>query len=283
MIRSPVIITGMHRSGTTLLTDMLLNMGLFVGDKYGKNKEDFFFQRRNEWLMRRSGGGWDYPEPSRSLLDNIEVTRHMVSLFQNDVNSYLFNSHQKVISAGAAWGWKDPRMVFTFPLWDKVFPGSRLLYIKRNGVDVANSLHVRAKRQGGLLGVDSIPIKLKLTNVFLRYERYVYESVRCANLSSAYKLWEEYTLEAEKLFNSYTGHKMTVKYEEFLEDPESTLERVAEFCDLDVYDKDCVSELTRKIDSSRKYAFLSDKRLLSFYDDVKDRSLMKVLGYDSLC
>ena len=40
------------------------------------------------------------------------------------------------------WGWKDPRNVFTLPLWLRVFPEAKIIYIVRNGVDVAASLLV---------------------------------------------------------------------------------------------------------------------------------------------
>lgn len=39
----PIIIVGMHRSGTTMITKMLENLGLFVGDQKEINNEALFF------------------------------------------------------------------------------------------------------------------------------------------------------------------------------------------------------------------------------------------------
>ena len=36
MNQQPIIILGMHRSGTTMITKMLENLGLFVGAENGK-------------------------------------------------------------------------------------------------------------------------------------------------------------------------------------------------------------------------------------------------------
>src|SRR5213078_1316124 len=44
------------------------------------------------------------------------------------------------------WGWKDPRTVFTLPLWLQLFPKAKIINIVRNGVDVASSLSVREQK-----------------------------------------------------------------------------------------------------------------------------------------
>jgi hypothetical protein len=39
----PVIILGMHRSGTTMVTKLLEEVGLFVGDRLDENHEAVLF------------------------------------------------------------------------------------------------------------------------------------------------------------------------------------------------------------------------------------------------
>jgi len=48
---SPIIIIGMSRSGTSMLTRMLDELGLFVGKKLTKNHEALFFRKINDWLL----------------------------------------------------------------------------------------------------------------------------------------------------------------------------------------------------------------------------------------
>ena len=56
---SPIIIVGMHRSGTTMITDMLQQLGLFMGWVLQENSEALFFVQRNERLMNACGGSWE--------------------------------------------------------------------------------------------------------------------------------------------------------------------------------------------------------------------------------
>lgn len=43
MYHQPIIILGMHRSGTTMITQLLENLGLFVGTEKEVNHEALFF------------------------------------------------------------------------------------------------------------------------------------------------------------------------------------------------------------------------------------------------
>ena len=49
---SPIIIAGMHRSGTSMVTNILKKLGLTIGSKLDSNHESIFFQRINIWYPR---------------------------------------------------------------------------------------------------------------------------------------------------------------------------------------------------------------------------------------
>ena len=51
----------MHRSGTTMLSKLLEQFGLFVGSKKEENDESLFFYKLNEWLLRQANASWDNP------------------------------------------------------------------------------------------------------------------------------------------------------------------------------------------------------------------------------
>ena len=55
--------------------------------------------------------------------------------------------YRSVHSLPFAWGWKDPQTIFTLPLWLKLFPDAKLIYLTRNGVDVAASLLTREQKR----------------------------------------------------------------------------------------------------------------------------------------
>ena len=115
---SPVIIIGMHRSGTTMITRLLESLGLFVGHNKESNHEAIFFHRINLWIASQCGGFWDHPEPIHELVENRDI-RPMVT---NYIDGYLLQSPRTVSFLGwrkylryrnprnldVPWGWKSP-------------------------------------------------------------------------------------------------------------------------------------------------------------------------------
>src|SRR5690606_5568565 len=115
---SPVILIGMHRSGTTLLAEALSRLGVFMGPESSSHSEALFFHELNVRMMHTSGGSWEYPEPIDRFL-GVDTLRRL----QAEYLEGLFSSPQSVFYLGVkryfqyrslykldfAWGWKDPR------------------------------------------------------------------------------------------------------------------------------------------------------------------------------
>ena len=59
--KSPVIISGMHRSGTGLLSEILESHKVFLGKYKQENNESLFFLNLNRWLMSLIDTSWDNP------------------------------------------------------------------------------------------------------------------------------------------------------------------------------------------------------------------------------
>jgi hypothetical protein len=289
----PIVILGMHRSGTTLLVSLLQRLGLFCGMKMGKNQEALFFQRRNEWLMRRSGGAWDNPTPTKFIIENNRLRSQAVGILGQAVNSWRFSEFvglKKYLADSASslhsipWGWKDPRTIFTFPLWREVFPQTRVLYIRRNGVDVAASLFTRQQlilKGSGRTSLSIPPLLERLKGAFSPVEWYVLQSPRCCSVEGAFGLWEEYMLEAETLFSGYDGGKLAVSYEHFLSNPKTVLEQIGAFCELPASEKQ-ISDAAKTVTAERAFAFAQNRELWDFYLSVKNNHLMQKLGYGSV-
>ena len=64
---SPIIIAGMHRSGTSMVTNILKKLGLTIGSKLDSNHESIFFQRINIWMMSLLGSSWDSPKKFENI------------------------------------------------------------------------------------------------------------------------------------------------------------------------------------------------------------------------
>jgi len=285
----PVIIIGMHRSGTTMLVKALKQLGFFAGAQMGVNQEAFFFQARNEWILRMAGGAWDYPLPVKALLKSEILMNEVVSKLKQGISSNefkeftgkgVFDSERPLMS----WGWKDPRTIFLLPCWLKLFPRAKILYIIRNGVDVAQSLTVRQENDlgsGGKGPLTKQSLLWKIRNLFLPVERYVLHSARCLSIDESFKLWEEYVSEAELQYDQFQGDKMKVRYEDILGSPNKILNDIARFSGLDCT-PGSIDEVAGGFNASRVYSFMSNDKLLAFYNEKKTGKLMQKLGYGSI-
>ena len=66
----PVILLGMHRSGTAMIARLLDALGLFQGSELQEDHESTWFLEINDLLLRRVNAAWDNPDPICSFLEN---------------------------------------------------------------------------------------------------------------------------------------------------------------------------------------------------------------------
>src|SRR5699024_2516440 len=99
-------------------------------------------------IFNELGGRWDNPPNMHVLLNDVSYLEKVVSFLKENINSkqfaqYLYpfkNLDVLENNRNRAWGWKDPRNVYTLPIWLRLFPKAKVIFIKRHGVDVAASL-----------------------------------------------------------------------------------------------------------------------------------------------
>ena len=57
-----IVVLGMHRSGTSLVTRLLVEMGVYMGPRLDvRNWEDADFQKTNQTILDMAGGNWGKP------------------------------------------------------------------------------------------------------------------------------------------------------------------------------------------------------------------------------
>ncbi len=268
--KPPILIVGMHRSGTSLLTGLLRRLGLITGWSLS-NEESVFFHLLNLEIERATGGRWDDPTPIERAAADPNVLAYLLPRLRRELASvrvafYLgarrFWRQRSLEDLDQPWGWKDPRNTFTFDIWRYLFPGARILHIYRCGVDVAASLRARERsRVQALSG---------------------YASPRCRTLHGAFSLWREYVDKAFSLLPD-GGEKdiLHVRYEDFLASPKVVLTEMVEFCGL----QPCLrvwEKVIAQVNPERAFAFRKDPELWAFYEEVKGDSWMVRLGYGNL-
>ena len=134
-----LIISGAHRSGTSLVADLMRQAGVHVGDRLlgpaaGNPRghfEDRDFYELHERALARQGRSF--------LLDAADGLGG-------------FDAAETAVASGLIaargdrplWGWKDPRTVLFLDDWDRLVPQACYLFVYRHPLEVVLSLLRRA-------------------------------------------------------------------------------------------------------------------------------------------
>ncbi|MCC0176132.1 sulfotransferase [Waterburya agarophytonicola K14] len=136
--RNVVVITGMHRSGTSLTTSLLQSAGIFVGDRLlGDNLsnprghfEDLDFAEFHQSILQSQGvcsEGW---------IDN--TSKEIQPKYLEKARDLIEQRNEHLV-----WGWKDPRTALFLDFWSELIPDAKYIFIYRSPWEVADSLYRR--------------------------------------------------------------------------------------------------------------------------------------------
>jgi hypothetical protein len=218
-------IVGMHRSGTSLVTQSMHELGVYLGDESDllppssdDNCDGYWENRRfleiNEAILRTFGGTWKAPpEFPSDWLDRKEVMN-------------LHREAEKLISefqGKAPWVWKDPRTTLTIPFWLRLMPDLRLVVCLRHPLEVAQSLSART-------------------------QEYVSQVETVV-------LWERYYRSVIPLLD--TGSALVTHYSSHFYDARSELSRIAEFIGISI-DPDRLTAAAGIVDPTLYRGFIPD-------------------------
>ena len=288
--RPPIIIIGMSRSGTSMLTRMLEELGLFVGWRKTRSHEALFFQELNKWLLEQSSGGLENPSSIRYILEDKEARGLFVDFIRYvmktpRVISFLgmrkYLHHRNPTGLDIPWGWKDPRNTYTLPIWLDIFPQAKIIHICRHALDVVNSL--RTRRERGLSRLKERHVWLKplywyyLMLKFIPTKRkFIY--LRCASLENGLSMWEEYVQEARTHMRNLQDRAIEVKYEELLSEPNRILKDLLNFCGLQSTDQD-IERVSKLVKEERAYAYRNNPELDAFATQTHVAQRLRIYGY----
>jgi hypothetical protein len=157
-----IIVTGMHRSGTSCIAGLLTLCGFSLGtshpllnesrpDNVKGHFENLGAVAINETILRRAGGSWSAPPPQEKIVLAGEELAEDIRLFSETFNGAIV---------------KDPRTCLTISLWERHCASSleSIVLCLRHPSGVAISLLKR----------DNIPIEAGL-ELWARYNASVIE------------------------------------------------------------------------------------------------------------
>ena len=134
----PLVLTGMHRSGTSLLASIMQHAGVAIGDRLlgatATNErghfEDLDFLDWHEAVLADNGRTWYDVDPG----DHLEVSEARRLAAER-----LIGQRSQL----QQWGWKDPRSCLFLGFWSKLLPDARYVFIYRRPDAVLSSLRRR--------------------------------------------------------------------------------------------------------------------------------------------
>ena len=206
-----VCILGMHRSGTSMLANLIKNMGIYMGeinDLYEETvyNQDGHFELKqivdlHDQILKHYNRSW-YDVASF----NIDLDESFIKICKEKIKGILSDYLQDK----EYFGIKDPRMCIMLPLWEAVFAELdyqvQYIIITRNPVEVSKSLKKR----------DGLP------------------------LFYGEKLWCYYNNE---LLKHIKGRKVfLVNYDKILQNKE-WINKLFEF----IYEKSCQEQILQKV------------------------------------
>lgn len=191
-----IVILGMHRSGTSMVSGIINKLGVFGGDAMALEQaskwnpkgywESPELRHANNRILSAVGRRWDRVHALDEAM--LESQRERISAICKELQPILqaFGQH-------GDWAVKDPRMCLLLPVWRGFLRNPVAVLVVRNPVEVAESLHKR----------DQLP--------------YV----------AGVALWEFYTRAA--LRHSRGMPRFLVDYNALLDDPAAEIERLRSF------------------------------------------------------
>ena len=137
-----LIITGMHRSTTSLVTQWLQRCGLFIGERFigsglGNARgrvEDFDFLKMHDLLLRKrhsSTTGLVYRPIRQLTCEEVEALKALVEARNKE--------HDE-------WGWKDARTCLFLDVYERILPFAFYLVIVRDYTATINSMVIVQQR-----------------------------------------------------------------------------------------------------------------------------------------
>lgn len=210
-----LIVLGMHRSGTSAISGLLEQLGVFMGKKLfgpqrGVNEKGFFENAKvvalNEKLFDRLLQSWDDPYALNFKTYEISTLTDV----QAEANQLLESEYL----SHPLWGMKDPRTSLHIKFWQQVFKSHQVepcyILMLRNPLEVAQSIHKR----------DQIETEHTL------------------------RLWLNYTLSS--YLSCHDENLTIVKFDTLISNPKQVLRELTEVFSLDI-DQDSVSFIDQEL------------------------------------
>lgn len=217
-----LLILGMHRSGTSLVTQWLFRCGLNVGthllpadigNKEGHFEDEEFLSLHRQWLT------------TRKLPDTGLIANDLSPLQAEEVQQLRTLLSEKT-AGNEQWGWKEPRTCLWLPVYKELLPDAYSLIVVRNFNDTVNSLVMREYRTEEAAHQRKVQGKKGLSKFKWKYLKSKRPKTFFKRYAEEYlKVWVHYYEKIVAYCNDLPAEKyLLVSYEDLLSNDATVLE-----------------------------------------------------------
>ena len=169
-LSGPVVVTGVGGSGTIVITQMLMDMGFYMGNDLNLQNDNMLFAFlffRPKWFMnlskkdkesvsvglgilRKVMAGAYYPSLSELSFISHAIADHPYGIwFALNCARRMFQLKRTDSSKYIGWGWKEPIAHIYLDYLNEYFANLRVIYLIRHGLDMAYSENQNQRRYWG--------------------------------------------------------------------------------------------------------------------------------------
>ncbi|SJZ89772.1 hypothetical protein SAMN02745119_01956 [Trichlorobacter thiogenes] len=221
-----IVVLGMHRSGTSMVTCGLNALGVALGDRLnppaaGDNDKGFFEDldvlELNIQMLQTLKIDWHYLTPVESI--DIDILNNH-GFFSKAVELLRYKTADFPV-----WGFKDPRVAKLIPFWNRVFAHC--------GFDVGYVLAIRNP--------------LSVVKSLLKRDKF--------NPEKSYLLWLGHVLSS--LLHSKNYRRTLIDFDSFIQYPQKNLEQISSRLDLSINPHIVKEYLNDFLDESLRHSVFS--------------------------
>jgi hypothetical protein len=139
-VKKTIIVLGMHRSGTSMVSGIISKLEINLGkdminlakDNPRGHFENKWFVKMNDKILALAGGTWEIP-PKKEKINELKQNKKLMKEIKKLVTS----------QESSLWGWKDPRTVLTLNLYLPYLKNPHFIVCYRDKRAIAKSLNKR--------------------------------------------------------------------------------------------------------------------------------------------
>ena len=233
------VVLGMHKSGTTLVSEILHKSGVSMVEANDENKSYdagnkmervATLQMDHDLLNSRGVHSLDIKVRDRDIVPSVEQKERMTGIVEQCNTEHT------------SWGFKDPRACITYPAWESVLPEHKMIIVYRHPAQVIQ--HYR-----------------KTSSIYKRRSRIV----------KALQKWKENNQNLIDFAKKYSHETIVINYLDLMTE-DRIFDKLSDFTGQELFDarkKSSYRQKSTKSSTLKIYDLLAKEKAIDVYNELE--------------